>query len=139
MDRCVRACPLLPAHGEAGAFESFIAELKARQAETNAFYQGYGVIRESAHVQSAPHGDLVIVCTDLGDAQAAASSYAAATAPFQAWFKAKILELSGIDSNKQPLGPECRSVFDWQDARSIRAAQQPLGPDGALSAAQGKL
>jgi hypothetical protein len=115
MGRVVRAFPLLP--GKRDAFDSFIAELKARHDETNVFYRGYGVVRESAHLQSTPQGDLVIVCTDLDDVQSAASSYKAATEPFDAWFKAKVLEMSGIDPNERPLGPDCRCVFDWQDAR----------------------
>src|SRR5262249_53923407 len=115
MDRVVRAFPLLP--GKREAFANFIAELKARQPETDAFYKGYGVVRESAHLQSTPHGDLVIVCTDLGNMTEAAASYAAATATFQTWFKSRILEFSGIDPNKQPLGPECSCVLDWRDVK----------------------
>jgi hypothetical protein len=116
MARLLRAFPLLS--GKREAFETFIAELKARHAETDAFYRGYGVVRETAHLQSTPHGDLVIVCTDLGDnVQQAASSYAAATAPFHAWFKAKVLECSGIDPGAQPLGPECSCLLDWQDPK----------------------
>lgn len=118
MARLLRAFPLLP--GKREAFDKFIAELKARPAETDAFYRGHGVVRETAHLQSTPHGDLVIVCTDLGDnVQQAASSYAVATAPFQAWFKAKVLECTGIDPNTQPLGPECSCVLDWQDTKSL--------------------
>jgi len=115
MARVVRAFPILP--GKREAFTSWLAELKTRQAETDSFYRAYGVTRESAHLQNTPQGDLVIVCTDLADAQTTAASYAAATEPFHAWFKSKVLEMSGIDPDKQPLGPECNCVFDWQDAR----------------------
>jgi hypothetical protein len=113
MARVLRAFPLLP--GKREAFMSFLGELTARKAETDEFYRAYGVARESAYLQSTPHGDLVIVCTDLTDAQSAARSYAAETAPFHTWFKSKVLEMSGIDPNKHPLGPDCSCVFDWQD------------------------
>ena len=114
MARLLRAFPLLP--GKRDAFDRFVAELKERHAEMDAFYRGYGIVRETAHLQSTPQGDLVIVCTDLGDnVQQAAASYAAETAPFQAWFKARILDFSGIDPSIQPLGPECSGVLDWQD------------------------
>ncbi len=109
----VRAFPLLP--GKRAALTSFLGELKAHQGETDRFYRAYGVKRESAHLQSTPQGDLLIVCTDLEEVEATARSYAAETEPFHVWFKAKVLELSGIDPNQQPLGPECRCVFDWQD------------------------
>jgi hypothetical protein len=113
MARVVRAFPLLP--GKREALLDFLSDLTARQAETDQFYRPYGVMRESAHLQTTPHGDLVIVCTDLEDADSAAKSYAAEAAPFHAWFKAKVFEVSGIDPNKQPLGPECSCVFDWRD------------------------
>ena len=54
MARLLRAFPLLP--GKREAFEKFVAELKARHAETDAFYQGHGVVRETAHLQSTPLG-----------------------------------------------------------------------------------
>ena len=112
MNRVVRAFPLLP--GKREAFERFVSELTARRTERDQFYRAYGVARESAHLQSTPQGDLLIVCTDVaGDPQSLAESYGAETAPFHAWFKGKVLELSGIDPNSQPLGPECRCVFDW--------------------------
>jgi hypothetical protein len=47
--------------------------------ETEQFYRAYGVVRESAHLQSTPHGDLLIVCTDLEDAESAATVYAGET------------------------------------------------------------
>ena len=113
MGRVVRAFPLLP--GKRETLERFLAELVERRKETNQFYRAYGVSRESAHLQRTPHGDLVIVCTDLEDTPKAAEEYAAETAPFHAWFKAQVLEFSGIDPNVQPLGPECTELFDWRD------------------------
>ena len=81
MARIVRAFPLLPNKREALA--AFIAELTSRRIETQQFYRAYGVTRESAHLQSTPHGDLLIVCTDLADGvEAAAKAYAAETENF---------------------------------------------------------
>jgi len=127
MARIVRAFPLLPNKREALA--TFIAELTSRKAETQQFYRAYGVTRESAHLQSTPHGDLVIVCTDLAeDAQAVAKAYAAETEGFHVWFKAKVFELSGIDPNQQPLGPDCNPIFDWQDGKgNARSANNRSG------------
>jgi hypothetical protein len=113
MARLLRAFPLLP--GKREALASFVAELTARKAETNEFYRAYGVTRESAHLQSFPDGDLLLVCTDVAEHVEAAKSYAAETAPFHDWFKTKVLELTGIDPNKQPLGPESSCIYDWGD------------------------
>lgn len=112
MARVVRAFPILPDKAE--VLTAFLAELTARKDETARFYGKYGVTRESAHVQVTAHGALLIVCTDLSDAEHAAAAYAAETAAFEAWFKGKVLEVTGIDPNRQPLGPETSCVFDWQ-------------------------
>jgi hypothetical protein len=70
-------------------------------------------VRESWHLQETTAGDLVVCCTDIGDAKTAAPAYAAAEGQFEAWFKGQVLELCGIDANRQPLGPDTRMVFDW--------------------------
>lgn len=111
MDRLVRAFPLLP--GKRQAFEAFTDEVRRRKAEAAQFYNGYGIVRESWHLQHTTAGDLIICCTDIEDLKPAAAAYAAAQGPFDAWFKQQVLELCGIDANTQPMGPECRTVFDW--------------------------
>ena len=49
MNRLVRAFPLLP--GKREAFDAFVAEVRYRRDEVNAFYKTYGIIRESWHGQ----------------------------------------------------------------------------------------
>ena len=111
MDRVVRAFPLLP--GKREAFHVFTDEMRRRSAEVAQFYDGYGIVRESWHLQQTPAGDLIICCTDIKDLKPAAAAYAAAHGPFETWFKRQVLDLCGIDANVQPLGPECRTVFVW--------------------------
>jgi len=111
MDRLVRAFPLL--EGKRDAFHAFTDEMHRRSAEVAQFYEAYGIVRESWHLQQAPAGDLIICCTEIQDAEPAGASYAAARGPFEAWFKQQVLSLCGIDANVQPLGPECRTVFVW--------------------------
>jgi hypothetical protein len=120
MPRVVRAFPLLP--GKHRALAAFLDELTERKAENDRFYRAHGVTRESAHLQSTPLGEMVIVCTDVDDPTEAAAAYAARTTPFEAWFKAKILELSGVDPNLQPLGPPSRCLFDWQEVEVAEPA-----------------
>jgi hypothetical protein len=111
MHRLLRAFPLLP--GKRGAFDAFVAEVRYRKQEVSQFYETYGVVRESWHLQSTPTGDIVICCTDLNDAAAAVPQYAESQAPFEVWFKSKVLELCGIDPNRQPEGPPAKPLFDW--------------------------
>ena len=111
MNRLVRAFPLLP--GKREEFEAFVAEVRYRRDEMSSFYKTYGIIRESWHLQKTPAGDMVICCTDLEDLPVAAPQYAQSQAPFETWFKGKVLELCGVDPNKQPEGPPAKPLFDW--------------------------
>jgi hypothetical protein len=111
MDRVVRAFPLLP--GKRNDFHAFAEEMRRRAPEAESFYRRFGILRESWHLQETPAGDLVICCTDIGDASIAAPAYAASREGFDSWFKSKVRELSGIDPNVKPLGPACVTAFEW--------------------------
>ena len=116
MDVVVRAYPLR--NGDRTALEGFIQELREKREETEAFYAGYGVTRETWHLQETPHGTWVIGVTELTDAVRrgdVADRYKAATADFDAWFKGRVLELTGVDPNEDPLGPPTTCVFDSTD------------------------
>lgn len=114
MDRLVRAFPLLP--GQREALGAFTEEMRRRGGETAQFYDRYGIVRESWHLQHTSYGDLIICCTDIANLKPAAAAYAAADGAFESWFKGQVWELCGIDPNQQPLGPECHTVFDWPAA-----------------------
>jgi hypothetical protein len=66
------------------------------------------------------HGLLVISITDFDGAAAhdAAGKYAASTAPFEAWFKTRMLKISGIDHSVAPQGQPTECVFDWPTQHS---------------------
>jgi hypothetical protein len=73
------------------------------------------VQRETWHLQDTAAGPLLIVTSEVSDPSAAGASYAAAREEFHAWFKSRVLELSGVDPDRTPLGPPCECVFDWKD------------------------
>jgi hypothetical protein len=51
----------------------------------------------------------------------AGARYAASSDEFAAWFKRRVLELSGVDLNNAPLGPPTRQVFAWSDPAVSRS------------------
>jgi hypothetical protein len=111
MQHVVRAFPL---RASREALDAFAAQLKGRRAaEAAAFYRRYGVADESWHVQETPIGPWVIAVTILADPAEAAPRFAQATEEFEAWFKAEVLALTGIDQNVAPLGPPSKQVFRW--------------------------
>jgi hypothetical protein len=125
MPLLVRAFPLRRPIEE---LHQFAQELAARRAETDAFYGGFGIRRETWHVQETPAGPWIIGVTEIADAAEAASRYAASTTAFDAWFKRSIEHLSGVDPDQQPLGPPTRQVFEWaalDDATTLWHAAPP--------------
>lgn len=111
MPYVVRAFPLIRPVAE---LQTFLAALSgARREDTDKFYRQYGVSHESAYMQETPHGNLLIVVTILEDQHQAAPRFKAASEEFHAWFKARLLYLTGVDANVTPLGPPTTEVFSW--------------------------
>jgi hypothetical protein len=114
MQRVVRAFPVLA--GQEEAARQLARELATtRKAEAEEFYTRFGVAHECWFTQQTPQGLLMIAITDFGSRPVAdaASEYATSLAPFEAWFKERVLALSGIDQSTQPLGPPTECVYDW--------------------------
>ena len=111
MQHVVRAFPLIASRE---ALDAFAAQLKGRRkADAAAFYRRYGVVDESWHVQETPIGAWVVAVTIIADAAEAAPRYAQSTDEFEAWFKAEVMALTGIDPNVTPLGPPTSQVYRW--------------------------
>jgi hypothetical protein len=114
MQRIVRAFPVLP--GQEEAARQLARDMgTTRQAEAAEFYARFGVAHECWFTQQTPQGLLMIAITDFGGRPVAeaASEYATSLAPFEAWFKERVLAISGIDQATQPLGPPTECVYDW--------------------------
>jgi len=109
----IRAFPIRRPHAEVS---EFAATLNGdRKDDTDRFYRQFGVSHESWYLQDTPNGPLLIGLTVVDDPQEAAPRYAGSSAEFDAWFKERILHLTGIDVNKEPLGPPTTRVFEWAD------------------------
>jgi hypothetical protein len=114
MPYLVRAFPLVRPLDELNKF--LATHCDARRLDTDRFYRQYNVSHESVHLQETAHGHLLIVVTVIEDQQEAAPRFQAASEEFQAWFKAQLLHLTGVDPNVTPLGPPTTQVFSWPAA-----------------------
>lgn len=114
MNLLVRAFPVLP--GKEADLRSFANALQTKRAsEAVAFYRSHGVARESWHLQQTAAGaSMLIAVTQIPDRAVveAAQDYAAAQGPFDRWFKEQVKVLTGIDPDKEPLGPPTDCVYD---------------------------
>lgn len=122
----VRAFPVLP--GQEGHVRELAEEVHGeRRFQADEFYRRLGIIRETWHLQQTEAGPMVIVCTEVADLDEAARAYAASQHPFDAWLKAQVRKISGIDPNQQPAGPWTEQVFEWSEAATAQPASGGRG------------
>lgn len=96
--------------------EAFARDLKGKHAnQINQFYKGFGVTKESWYFQDGSRGPQVIVLSEIGHVESAAKQYQESQEEFAVWFKKEVDRLSGIDPNKDPLGPPTEKIFDWKE------------------------
>ena len=131
MPTLVRAFPLRRSIEE---LQQFAQTLAARRAEADAFYRGFGVRRESWHVQETPFGPWVIGVTEIDDPVHSGTRYAASSAEFDTWFKGSIQHLSGIDPDVAPLGPPTQQVFEWTAQGEVSTLVLAFGAHATQSA-----
>ncbi|MEO8275057.1 MAG: hypothetical protein ABI639_02500 [Thermoanaerobaculia bacterium] len=113
MPQVVRAYPVLP--GFEAKTMAIAREMKgARAREAREFFRHHGIARESWHAQTTPNGMWIIAVTDIPDKPVvqAARDYAASVLPFDRWLKDQVKIVTGIDPDKDPLGPPTDCIFD---------------------------
>ncbi|MFD1213845.1 DUF6176 family protein [Arthrobacter sp. GCM10027362] len=87
--------PILP--GKLGAWKAFTGELMGqRQAEHVASRRRMGMIREVASLMQTPQGDFVCIFHEAEDLDRAFRILAGSEDPYDAWFRAQIVELHGV-------------------------------------------
>ena len=104
----VRAYPL---HDRA-SLETFIGELREKGDETRSFYERHHA-EEAWFLQETEEGDIVIAVLATDDPERAAKTYQESREPFDEWFKQRVIEVSGVDPNKTPLGPPSEQIFEF--------------------------
>ncbi len=115
MPLVVRAFPVLAGRVEQ-VRQLAQAMTNERAAQTSEFYSRLGVRHESWHLQETPLGAWVIAVSEIDEPAERARQYSASQRDFDAWFKRRVLELTGIDPLTQPLGPPTEAILSWTAA-----------------------
>jgi hypothetical protein len=100
-----------PVHDRKG-LDQFIGQLHDRRQETRGFYDRHHA-EEAWFLQSTANGDIVIAVLATDSPGRAARAYSQSIEPFDLWFKQRVIEVSGIDPNRAPLGPPSEQIFDF--------------------------
>lgn len=98
------ALPILP--GRTGAARAFQQELAGpRMADYAASERAIGITKELWFLQETPNGDLLVAYMESADFARALGQFGASQEPFDAWFKERLLAVTGVDLNEPLPGP----------------------------------
>lgn len=101
--------PLLP--GKTETARAFAAELSGpRRAELDLAQTT--VTKESWFLQETPFGDFIIVYYHSPDPKKVHEALAASEEPFDVWFRAQILDITGVDIST-PFGALPEQILNW--------------------------
>ncbi len=120
--------PLLP--GKRLALEQFVNTLAGEQRDAHDRFHVL-VARESWFLQPTPQGDLVIVYLESPDPAEVFAELAVSHEPFVIWFRAHVLDLTGMDLTILP--PFCLPTRILHRVRE-RSAGSEAGDSGASAA-----
>jgi hypothetical protein len=104
------AVPIPP--GKTEALQQHIAEA-AKRADLDETFRGFGISRETWHLQETPQGDLVVLVFDAEDPSAMLAEFATSEAELPTWQRKCLKEILGIDLSDPPPGPPSRLIFEW--------------------------
>ena len=99
--------------GKEEAARAFAAEtVGARRAQYDAHLNGVGITRETWTLQDTPMGSLIVVWFE-GDVEKAFTDLATNDNEFTTWFRARVLDVTGVDLAAPPEGPPPAVMVDW--------------------------
>ena len=104
--------PILP--GKEKAARTFAEQTIGPRRGDFATLQGRAPItRETWTVQTTPAGSFMLVWFE-GDVEAAFQDLATTQDDFSSWFRAQILEVTGVDMTQPDDSPPPETVLDWR-------------------------
>jgi hypothetical protein len=101
MDHVCLVLPILP--GRTHDAKTFMRELDgSRRAEYDASERRIGITTELWYVATLPAGEQLVGYMEAADFGAAVAGFSASREPFDAWFKQRMADVTGVDLNNLP-------------------------------------
>ena len=104
------AMPIPP--GKIEALEQHLADAK-NHPDLDATFTGFGISRETWHVQETEQGDWLVLVFDADDPFAMLQEFARSNDDLPTWQRQSIREILGVDLSQAPPAPPSRLIFDW--------------------------
>lgn len=101
--------------GKTEAWKNYVKEINgSRNEEYKKSRKSAGIKAEQVYLQQTPHGDMCVVMLEGDNPQRSLESIIKSDAPFDKWFREKILiETHGLDLS-QPM-PKNQHVLDYRE------------------------
>jgi hypothetical protein len=100
--------------GKEDAARAFAAQtMGARRSGFDAHHGRAGNTRETWALQETPMGSFILVWFE-GDIEAAFGDLATSDDEFVAWFRDRVLDVTGVDLTAPPDGPLPEVLVDWR-------------------------
>jgi hypothetical protein len=103
--------PILP--GKVAAARAFYAEMEGlRHEELKLAEQRLGISKEIVFLAELPSGPALVLYMESEDLDRSVSTSAASSHDFDLWYKAGLLEITGVDLDNPPPRAELLSAYD---------------------------
>ena len=100
--------------GKEADARAFAAEaMGARRAGFDAHFARVNMIRETWALQDTPMGSFLLVWFE-GDIEKAFADHATNDSEFETWFRARLLDITGIDLRTPPSSAPPEILVDWR-------------------------
>lgn len=106
--------PILP--GKSESWRRFCQEIDgARRSAYEASRRRLGIAREALRLVETSQGQAVLLTIEAADLGAALGGLASSAAPFDRWFRRKLLTLHGFSFDSDSTPAVSRSVVEYSD------------------------
>ena len=105
------AFPVLP--GKEDEPRKFAQETLERREEFESSQRRHGVTKEEWSLQQTPMGSMVLVRFESPDVAAVFAGFAESNDTFDEWFKASVLDITGVDLSAPSGDPLPEVILAW--------------------------
>ena len=105
------AFPVLP--GKEDEPRKFAQKTLDKREEFEASQARLNISSEEWSLQQTPMGSMILVRFETPDVEAAFGSFGQSNEPFDAWFKGRVLEISGVDLSAPSDDPLPELILAW--------------------------
>ena len=98
--------------GKTEALLEHLEEAKQRE-DLSQTFRGFGITRETWHLQETPQGDVLVLVFEAEDPLRMLAEFSQSQADLPVWQRQCLKEILGVDLSDPPPGPPSKLVFDW--------------------------